>query len=220
LEIMRGLDEQLHSQSDLTKVVDWLVDTIELIPDIRAASPSGTAAQRRIDNINAFKRTLSRYMERGGDRGGLGAFLRHLSLDRSDDESGTDPGDRVILTTLHGSKGLEFPVVFLIGMEEELLPHARTLMPIATDVIDQDHCTDVGEERRLAYVGITRAQQKLYLSRATHRRLRGKAVPRTPSRFLLEIPEDLVAQRDVKAEAEEMTPSDEVKSFFANFDFD
>ncbi|MBT8494623.1 MAG: UvrD-helicase domain-containing protein, partial [Deltaproteobacteria bacterium] len=66
LEIMRGLDEQLHSQSDLTKVVDWLVDTIELIVDIRAASPSGTAAQRRIDNINAFKRTLSRYMERGG----------------------------------------------------------------------------------------------------------------------------------------------------------
>ena len=90
-----------------------------------------------------------------------------LSLETSDERE--DSGDRVVLTTLHGAKGLEFPVCFMIGLEEELLPHIRTLQPQVTDVLDADHATDISEERRLCYVGITRAQRKLYLTRACTR---------------------------------------------------
>jgi DNA helicase-2/ATP-dependent DNA helicase PcrA len=143
-----------------------------------------------------------------------------LSLDNSNDDKREDTGEKVVLTTLHGAKGLEFPVCFMIGLEEELLPHIRTLQPQATDVLDADHATDVSEERRLCYVGITRAQRKLYLTRACLRVSRGRAVPRTPSRFLLEIPDELLEIRDLAEEAREQVPKDEVRSFFANFAFD
>ena len=127
---------------------------------------------------------------------------------------------QVILTTLHGAKGLEFPVCFMIGLEEELLPHARTLQPQATDVTDTDHAVDISEERRLCYVGITRAQRKLYLTRACTRVSRGRVIPRTPSRFLLEIPDELLEVRDLGEEARQKVPADEVRNFFANFAFD
>src|SRR5262249_10786712 len=146
-------------------------------------------------------------------------YLRQLSLESSRDDNDTG-GDKVVLTTLHGAKGLEFPVCFMIGLEEELLPHIRTLQPQVTDVIDADHATDISEERRLCYVGITRPQRKLYLTRACTRLMRGREVPRTPSRFLLEIPDELLEIRDLAAEAREAVPKDEVKSFFANFAFD
>ena len=125
-----------------------------------------------------------------------------------------------MLTTLHGAKGLEFPVCFMIGLEEELLPHARTLQPQATDVMDADHACDISEERRLCYVGITRAQRKLYLTRAATRVTRGRNVQRTPSRFLLEIPDELLEIRDLGEEARQRVPADEVKSFFASFSSD
>jgi len=124
-----------------------------------------------------------------------------------------------VLCTLHGAKGLEFPVCFMVGLEEELLPHARTLNPQVTDVLDVDHATDISEERRLCYVGITRAQRKLYLTRSCTRITRGRSVPRTPSRFLLEIPDELLEVRDIAEEARQQVPKDEVRNFFANFDF-
>jgi superfamily I DNA/RNA helicase len=196
-----------------------LLEDIDLHADLRAASPSITAAQRRIENIESLMRSLERHEQRKPGRDALIEYLRHLSLNNSDDDGPEQAGDRVVLTTLHGAKGLEFPIVFIIGLEEELLPHARTLMPHATDVSDPDHCSDVSEERRLAYVGITRAQQKLYLSRVVYRRARGKSIPRTPSRFLLEIPTELVDERDISAELRAPVASDEVRSFFSSFDF-
>ncbi|HTM20578.1 MAG TPA: 3'-5' exonuclease, partial [Kofleriaceae bacterium] len=98
--------------------------------------------------------------------------------------------------------------------------HARTLMPQATDVMDPDHVSDVSEERRLAYVGITRAREKLYLSRSAFRIKYGKPAPRTPSRFLLEIPPELLELRDLGAEAREKVGDAEVANFFATFDFE
>jgi ATP-dependent DNA helicase Rep len=100
-------------------------------------------------------------------------------LERRDEREG---GDRVHLMTLHAAKGLEFPHVFLMGMEEELLPHRTS---IETDAID--------EERRLAYVGITRARRTLTLTLAERRKRAGELAPTEPSRFLAELPaEDLL----------------------------
>ena len=91
--------------------------------------------------------------------------------------------DKVQLLTLHACKGLEFPVVLLLGVEEDILPH-KTLG------------TDVAEERRLFYVGVTRAERHLILARTLSRKKFGKMVTTVPSRFLLEIPENLLAKRE------------------------
>ena len=205
---------------DVVTTTKALIEDIKLYDDLRAAAPSMSAAQRRIDNVTGLLNSLERWAAKGKGSRALAEFLRALSLDTSNDEKHEDSGDKVVLTTLHGAKGLEFPVCFMIGLEEELLPHIRTLQPQATDVMDADHATDVSEERRLCYVGITRAQRKLYLTRACTRVSRGRSVPRTPSRFLLEIPDELLEIRDLAEEARQQVPRDEVRSFFANFAFD
>lgn len=115
----------------------------------------------------------------------LTIFLARMTLgeieDKQDEKDKEDHRDQVTLMTLHGAKGLEFPVVFLVGMEDGYLPHQRSI----------DEARDLSEERRLCYVGITRAKHRLYLVRAKYRIRYGKKVPRNPSRFLQEIPEDL-----------------------------
>ena len=195
-----------------------LIEDIRLHEDLRDASASQSAAQRRIDNVEGLLGSLTRFAERSPGIDALGEYLRRLSLETSDDSD--KPGDKVVMTTLHGAKGLEFPVVFMVGLEEELLPHARTLNPQVTDVMAEDHASDVSEERRLCYVGITRAQRKLYLTRACTRVSRGRTMARTPSRFLLEVPDELLEVRDLALEAREKVPPTEVRSFFASFTLD
>jgi len=126
------------------------------------------------------------------------AFLDSIALvadvDEMDDEAGG-----VTLMTLHSAKGLEFPVVFLTGMEEGVFPHSRSM----------NDADELEEERRLCYVGITRAKQRLFLSYALHRRIQGYGVGE-PSRFLLEIPESeltmLNAARSERAAAPTVVP--------------
>ncbi len=195
-----------------------LIEAIRLHDDLREASPSPTAAQRRIDNVEGLLRSLERFEQRAPGPDALGDYLRKLSLE-SGEEADTS-GDKIVLTTLHGAKGLEFPVVFMVGLEEELLPHARTLNPQATDALDPDHASDVSEERRLCYVGITRAQRKLYITRACTRVSRGRPMPRIPSRFLLEIPDELLEVKDLAEEARQAVPTNELRSFFASFGAD
>jgi DNA helicase-2/ATP-dependent DNA helicase PcrA len=218
VETISKLGTSLDAGHDIVQCAKTLVEDIKLYDDLRHAAPSMSAAQRRIDNVEGLFGSLTRFAAKGKGVDKLAEFLRHLSLDSSDDEK-HEPGDKVVLTTLHGAKGLEFPICFMIGLEEELLPHIRTLQPQATDVMDADHATDVSEERRLCYVGITRAQRKLYLTRACTRVSRGRSIQRTPSRFLLEIPDELLEIRDLSEEARQQVPKDEVRSFFANFDF-
>jgi DNA helicase-2/ATP-dependent DNA helicase PcrA len=98
--------------------------------------------------------------------------------------------------------------VFLIGCEEGYLPHARTIDARVTDDAERAGSADIEEERRLFYVGVTRARDTLVLSRAKTRVLRGKAVARTPSRFLLDVPPELLDEEDVKDEAP--TPTREI----------
>ncbi len=205
------------SRDGVERATRTLIDDIDLVGDLRAGSPSLGAAQRRIDNVDGLVRSLARHATAGGGRQALMEYLRRLALDSNDDDATTDAGDRVTLTTLHGAKGLEFPVVFLIGAEEELLPHWRALTPHASDVGDPEHVADVSEERRLAYVGITRAREKLYITRSKLRRKHGVEVERAPSRFLEEIPKELIDPRDLIAEAQEEVGTDELRDFFKNF---
>jgi DNA helicase-2/ATP-dependent DNA helicase PcrA len=109
-------------------------------------------------------------------------FLQQVALVADTDE--IDEDNRVVLMTLHSAKGLEFPCVFLLGMEEGVFPHTRALT----------EPTELEEERRLAYVGITRAQQRLFVSHAWSRQLFGSTNYNPPSRFLDEIPVDLIEQ--------------------------
>lgn len=218
VHIVTKLATALGNGVDATTAAKAMVEHAKIYDDLRSAAASMSAAQRRIDNVESLFGTLTRHQEKVRTREGLAQLLRSLSLETSDERE--DAGDKVILTTLHGSKGLEFPVCFMLGLEEELLPHARTLQPQATDMMDADHATDISEERRLCYVGITRAQRKLYLTRACTRVSRGKAGPRTPSRFLLEIPDELLEVKDLASEAKEAVPTDEVRSFFSSFAID
>ncbi len=121
----------------------------------------------------------------------LREFLNRMTLEAQEAEKDEDRKDdsqknQVTLLTLHGAKGLEYPIVFMVGMEDGFLPHKRTI----------EEAVDFGEERRLCYVGITRAKDHLILIRAKNRIRYGKPVPRTASRFLDEIPKDLMVMMD------------------------
>jgi DNA helicase-2/ATP-dependent DNA helicase PcrA len=176
-----------------------LCETIGLRKDIDQTSTSTNAAARRWSNVEGilgvFSRREARVTGKGQDDTAereLMSFLHSLTLQMDDEEE--DPGNVVTLSTLHGSKGLEFDTVFLIGCEEGLIPHQRTLDVKATDAQVQD----VEEERRLFYVGVTRAKQRLDMTRCKFRVSRGKPMPRTPCRFLSDIPDELLEHFEVK----------------------
>ena len=154
--------------------------------------------KKRWDNVQFVMRSLDRYEKMPTDgRASLSTFLSRLTIRR--DEEGEDPGDEVTLSSLHSSKGLEWPVVFMVGLNEGTLPHGRTIDPKVSEAAP----TDVEEERRLFYVGVTRARERLYLTRFLRRELRGAAKPTVVSRFLEGLPEEHVEvyERDDDAPA-------------------
>ena len=137
-------------------------------------------AEERWENILEFRDTAQEFnAETLGE--GLASMLERVSL-VADVDSYEESEDSLTLITLHQAKGLEFPVVFIVGLEEGLLPHSRSM----------ESEEELEEERRLCYVGITRAQRKLYLLRAFRRGMWGNSRPTTASRFLREIPDRLV----------------------------
>ncbi|HSK56789.1 MAG TPA: DNA helicase PcrA [Jiangellales bacterium] len=145
----------------------------------------------RLDNIRELVAVAREYSEVDPE-GTLVGFLERVSLvaDADDIPEGDDHGGVVTLMTLHTAKGLEFPVVFLTGMEEAVFPHQRSL----------SEPRELEEERRLAYVGVTRARERLYLSRAVVRSAWGAPMHNMPSRFLAEIPAELVDWRRTEAD--------------------
>jgi ATP-dependent DNA helicase Rep len=188
-----------------------LVERIDYAGWCRDNAPSRAAAERRMDNVGELVAWLARlHAESAAEGGGpnrtgaatlpeLVARLTLLDVLERQDEA--EAGDRVALMTLHAAKGLEFPHVYLVGMEEELLPHRGSLEETAHP--DTDTETGAGslrggieEERRLCYVGITRAQQSLTFTRARRRRRFGETVTCEPSRFLAELPAAELQQPD------------------------
>jgi DNA helicase-2/ATP-dependent DNA helicase PcrA len=142
------------------------------------AGLEGDEVDRRA-NVEELRAHAEAY-DRESPEGGLRGFLQDVALVSDVDDFEQD-AERVTLMTLHAAKGLEFPVVFVAGLEEELLPHARALM-------SDDPDTGVEEERRLLYVGMTRAQDRLFLTHARVRQHFGQGSFRSPSRFLDELP--------------------------------
>ncbi len=170
-------DHPVQTVRDLLKETDyesWLHEK----------ASSDKVAARRWENVNDLVQWLERLHQGEHTGDSLAEMVNHLSLqdilDRQEDDSGRS--DQVHLMTLHSAKGLEFPHVFLVGMEEELLPHRSS--------IEQD---TIEEERRLAYVGITRARKRLTITYAAKRKRYGEEIHCEPSRFLSELPaEDLI----------------------------
>jgi DNA helicase-2/ATP-dependent DNA helicase PcrA len=172
--------EKLIELSKTAPVVD-LVDRV--LEDTRFRThiqESDDNPQERWENIMELRNTAQEFnAETPPD--GLATLLERLSL-VADVDSYEDAEDSITLITLHQAKGLEFPVVFMVGMEEGLLPHSRSL-----DSEDQ-----LEEERRLCYVGMTRAEKRLYLTRAFRRSIFGATRPGAASRFLRDIPAELI----------------------------
>ena len=199
---------QLHHEEHKIAHFRQLLEQIGYTQYLREDSPSRDSADRRARNVNDLLDWLQKLMDRHG--GGEADFslselvAKVMLLDILERGHEDEVNDEVSLMTLHAAKGLEFPHVFLIGMEENLLPHQNS--------IDND---SIEEERRLAYVGITRAQRTCTLSYCTHRKQRGVHEECEPSRFLEELP-----QEDLYWAARQALP-DEIKmenkrSFFAN----
>jgi ATP-dependent DNA helicase Rep len=197
LRVIEGARQRFERGESSAPVTRWIADEIGLKADILAGSTSAQVSQRRWANVEGLFNLFTRRDEQGKGRGeDLADYLRFLTLRQ--EEGDEEAEDKVTLTTMHGTKGLEYKLVFVIGLEEGLLPHARTLGERATDLpLEGAHSLD--EERRLFYVAVTRAKDKLYLCRAKLRAARGKLVPRTISRFLQEIPVDLYDEREITA---------------------
>ncbi|AKP48593.1 DNA helicase PcrA [Bacillus smithii] len=172
---------QMQEYLSVTELVEEVLDKSGYRDMLKAEKTLD--AQSRLENIDEFLSVTKGFEENSEDKS-LIAFLTDLALvadiDRLDEEDNNQQS--VVLMTLHSAKGLEFPVVFLIGMEEGVFPHSRSLM-------DEE---EMEEERRLAYVGITRAEEELYLTNAQMRTLYGRTNLNPVSRFIQEIPEDLL----------------------------
>jgi superfamily I DNA/RNA helicase len=172
---------------------------------IRSERGNEKSAVARVDNVRDLVGTIARY-ERSVWADGPGSedwqppslteALARLTLDQLDTEDEEEEAGGVTLMTLHSAKGLEFSDVFIVGLEEGIIPHARSLEPADGDA---GYADPLAEERRLLYVGITRARQRLTLSYCLTRRRGGSALDVLPSRYLEEIPAELVEVRDTGA---------------------
>ncbi len=169
------------ASSNIDALTQTLMKDVGLADSFKHEKPE--QARRRLANIDFIVQSLKRWQRTSDGYETLKSFLQRWTLDPQDDEQNTD--NQVTLCTLHSSKGLEFDVVFLIGIVEGRLPHRRVHDPRATDIAP----SSIDEERRLFYVGITRARKKLYLSVPKAQMQGPKQIPVTPSRFLANIPE-------------------------------
>ena len=169
----------------LTELIDEVLDKSGMKKELESSHL--IEDETRLENLMEFKSITASYEERTGSVN-LGDFLEEISL-VSDQANHTEDGNVVTLMTLHSAKGLEFPVVFMVGMEEGIFPHNMSIME-----------DNIEEERRLCYVGITRAKEKLYLTNAKRRMLYGKDQMNVPSRFIAEIKDDLLEKNEINKE--------------------
>jgi DNA helicase-2/ATP-dependent DNA helicase PcrA len=173
--------QETKDQLDNLTAAEVLTHIIEQSGYVKELQQQGTdEADNRIANIYELYNAVQQFQE-DNEENSLEAFLASASLS-SDLDDLNEEQQKVSMMTLHAAKGLEFPVVYLVGMEQGLLPHNRTL----------NDPLEIEEERRLCYVGITRAQEQLFLTYTRERRLWGNREPAVSSQFLQELPGELI----------------------------
>ena len=190
--MMSALHVLVEAKTRPSVIVEAALEQSGLLKEL--ADSTDPQDEVRVENLKELVAVSMEYEERDfeelieDEEISLAGFLEKVSLVADADEipEGEDHGGVVTMMTLHTAKGLEFPTVFLTGMEDGIFPHSRTLG-------EKD---EVEEERRLAYVGLTRARQHLYISRAQYRSTWGAPNYNPPSRFLDEIPEDVIEWRN------------------------
>ena len=183
LEVFAAMINDFRKMAEfltVTELTEQILEKSDYLPTLKKERTLESEA--RIENINEFLSVTQQLDEDPQEDKSLISFLTDLALLSDLDTETEEPTSEITLMTLHAAKGLEFPVVFLIGMEEGLFPLSRAEL----------NEEEMEEERRLAYVGITRAEEKLYLSNAMNRTLYGKTQLNRPSRFLDEIEDDLL----------------------------
>jgi superfamily I DNA/RNA helicase len=174
-ELMDEYETKVYQPlADITKIVEELLSRIDYFQDLRRGCKSPEEALNREENVRELVRALSDYQARTSD--GLPGFLAEMALNQDRAEESDTGTNGVTLITFHAAKGLEFPHVFLIGLEEGLLPHSRSKLEGSPD-----------EERRLFYVGITRAMRNLTITYSAHRIKYGNSSPCRPSSFLSDL---------------------------------
>jgi DNA helicase-2/ATP-dependent DNA helicase PcrA len=202
IEKYRGLFEG----GNLAHVTRNLLEEIGFKEAARSMALSASSADKKLKSVDQVLNSLEAFEKREGPKASLLTYLNRLSLDTRQEEEEVPGGNRrVTLMTVHAAKGLEYRLVFFIGLEEDLMPHKGM----------QGEPQNLDEERRLCYVGITRAKELLYLTRAAIRVKRGKDVPCTPSRFLEDLPASAVELIDLEA-PRVGPPTEQEKNFFAN----
>ncbi|NLV61947.1 MAG: DNA helicase PcrA [Clostridiaceae bacterium] len=207
---LRSLAEYL----DLTELIKSVIDQSGIIKELEQEDT--IEAKTRIENIREFQSVVLDFVRNSEEEDpGLNDFLAHVSL-IADVDTMADEQDRVVLMTMHSAKGLEFPIVFLAGMEEGVFPSYRSI----------GEESEMEEERRLCYVGITRAREKLFLTFTKSRTLFGNTTYNRQSRFIDEIPEDLLKyisensdliKSDVRKSVTNQISADEWKQRTASF---
>lgn len=181
--VLMPLAQMFEHLTDISEIVslEELLDELMEVSGYRAFLKSqGDEGEMRLENIEELKSTMIKYSEEA-EEPSLSGFLEEISLFTDVDDLDQD-GDYVVMMTIHSSKGLEFPTVFVVGMEENIFPSQRSMESEA----------EVEEERRLAYVAITRAKRELYLTHSNERILFGVTNRNRKSRFLEELPDDLL----------------------------
>ena len=232
--LMRKYGEKLAGKG-FSEAARELVGEVGLFEEARRGAQSLPAQARKVEAIESLlsqlidyekreeqkvaERLLSRSgLEEDDDEPfaqGLPGYLTRLALDSK--EADGEDGDSVTLMTLHAAKGLEWRCVFLCGMEEGLLPHSGRGFDDSVSGPRAEGALNLEEERRLCYVGMTRARERLVLTRSVERVRRGKPIPRTPSRFLDDIPSELVDAIDLsgpRQEAPKAVQEAKARSFF------
>ena len=193
-ELIEDLIKDSNSMS-LTELIDSIMEKTHMKEELEL--DKSLDSELRLDNLMEFKSITASFEEKEGCVN-LGDFLNEISL-IADLSEHKESDDEVTLMTIHSAKGLEFTVVFLIGMEEGIFPHANSLL--------EDNGLE--EERRLCYVGITRAKEILYLTNSKRRMLYGKDTMNSPSRFIDEIKSDYIERIDtIKDEALKIASSE------------
>jgi len=175
------IDAANNEDTSLNELYHLILDKTNYIESLQAAENDD--AQDRIDNINELASNLIQYEQDNGEEASLSGFLEEVSL-MTDIDNFDGTSDSVVMMTMHSAKGLEFPVVFLPGFEEGIFPGMQAIY----------NPVEIEEERRLAYVAITRAREELYILNAESRMIFGSTSRNKPSRFIEEIPPELIAR--------------------------